>query len=1179
MRLRRIAILVAAAAAVAFVARRVDPRVAHVIPVVINLALAALFASTLRAGAEPMIARFARRERGSLEPELRGYTRRLTVVWVAFFVAMAAIAAGLSLAGWTTAWLVFALVGNYALIAALLVGEYLYRRRRFAICATRRLSRCGGTPPRSCGSGARDHAAAGGLRSRRRPARRPRRARAARDHGVALRRRRGRARPAASAGRHALQRCERTSAFLVTTCAAWCAGRTVVMPPTRLDADRDALRERYPEAHELDDALEAALDGAAPHWPPPALPDDLVAAILFTSGSTRVPRESAKTWARAVPRCDDLRADLRHPSGPLQGSRARSARSTCSGWRPRRWRRCAPAARSTRCARCSRPTWPSSRAAARKAGAPPLCLATTPLHLEHFHRSPAAPPAVARVIASTMPLARELAVAVERDWGARVDEIYGSTECGMLGARRPAVEDAFTLGAGLSLDIDADGAATASGAQLDAPVALDDRLAWRDVARRRFSLEGRRTDMVKVAGKRTTLAALGDHLRAIDGVEDGAFFPSAAQPGRLCALVVAPSLDEAEVRRRLAERIDPAFLPRPLIRVERLPRDERGKLALTELQRLVGEGRAGRRRRAVRPDRARARRRGRPSVASRALPRPSDRSGRPAARPGRERPARARVARRRLHARQVRRAGDARPALRARRRAARPRRGRVHDEAARRRRGEREPAMRDGVEARDPALPRWRRQRERGSPALMAFIAGVALRIGRRAASLMLPPICAYFMVFSRHARRASRDYMTRALGRPATWRDMYGQFHCFATTILDRVLWLAGRTDEYDVAMRGVEALDDALAYGRGCLLVGAHYGSFELLRVLATTRPGLSVRALMHPHNDRKLAGVLDRGRPCIPTRSSSSAVPRRCSRCARRSRAAPRGAARGPHDARRRHGRVRVPRRAGALPARPVQAGGRARRAGRAVQRRVEGRAALRGRVRGVRRGARRRDRRRGRALCALAGGRLPPLARELVQLLRFLGAMTRLACAARRADRAPAHALTLDEIAATLRAVDASRARFVEIRTIAALGTPIERRGTLSYARPGRLEMNVESPVAERMTIADGRMTVESRGTTRVVDLTRQEPLLAWIEGIRSTLAGDEATLRRYFEPTVAGTLDRWTLALVPRDARLRSLVARVTIAGERDRVRTIEVDEVSGDRSVTTIVPLSGDAAR
>jgi uncharacterized membrane protein len=79
-----------------------------------------------------MIARFARRERGTLEPELRGYTRNLTVVWVAFFIVMAAVAVSLSLVGWTVAWLAFALVGNYALIAALLVGEYLYRRRRFA---------------------------------------------------------------------------------------------------------------------------------------------------------------------------------------------------------------------------------------------------------------------------------------------------------------------------------------------------------------------------------------------------------------------------------------------------------------------------------------------------------------------------------------------------------------------------------------------------------------------------------------------------------------------------------------------------------------------------------------------------------------------------------------------------------------------------------------------------------------------------------------------------------------------------------------------------------------------------------------------------------------------------------------------------------------------------------------
>ena len=119
-------------AAIAAIARWVDPRVAHVLPVAVNLALAAAFAWTLRPGSTPMISRFARRERGQLEPELVGYTRRLTFVWVAFFVAMAAIALALSMSGWTAAWLAFVLAGNYALVAALLVGEYLVRRHRFS---------------------------------------------------------------------------------------------------------------------------------------------------------------------------------------------------------------------------------------------------------------------------------------------------------------------------------------------------------------------------------------------------------------------------------------------------------------------------------------------------------------------------------------------------------------------------------------------------------------------------------------------------------------------------------------------------------------------------------------------------------------------------------------------------------------------------------------------------------------------------------------------------------------------------------------------------------------------------------------------------------------------------------------------------------------------------------------
>ena len=132
MRPGKLAFWIAVAAAVAVATRLADPRWVHVLPVAINLALAAAFAWTLRSGSVPMVSRFAQRERGRLEPELVGYTRTLTIVWVAFFLAMAAVAAALSLAGWTLAWLAFALFGNYALVAALLVGEYLYRRRRYA---------------------------------------------------------------------------------------------------------------------------------------------------------------------------------------------------------------------------------------------------------------------------------------------------------------------------------------------------------------------------------------------------------------------------------------------------------------------------------------------------------------------------------------------------------------------------------------------------------------------------------------------------------------------------------------------------------------------------------------------------------------------------------------------------------------------------------------------------------------------------------------------------------------------------------------------------------------------------------------------------------------------------------------------------------------------------------------
>ncbi len=126
------AMLVAGIVILPWALRHFAPGLAYALPVAINLSLALLFASTLRARSEPMIARFARAERGTLEPDLAAYARRLTWVWVAFFVALAALAAWLAAAGHERAWIAFTSIGDYAAIAALFVGEFAYRRWRYA---------------------------------------------------------------------------------------------------------------------------------------------------------------------------------------------------------------------------------------------------------------------------------------------------------------------------------------------------------------------------------------------------------------------------------------------------------------------------------------------------------------------------------------------------------------------------------------------------------------------------------------------------------------------------------------------------------------------------------------------------------------------------------------------------------------------------------------------------------------------------------------------------------------------------------------------------------------------------------------------------------------------------------------------------------------------------------------
>jgi predicted LPLAT superfamily acyltransferase len=168
-----------------------------------------------------------------------------------------------------------------------------------------------------------------------------------------------------------------------------------------------------------------------------------------------------------------------------------------------------------------------------------------------------------------------------------------------------------------------------------------------------------------------------------------------------------------------------------------------------------------------------------------------------------------------------------------------------------------------------PAKAPWLKAPERGSRTATRFMKWLALRCGRRVARLMLYPICAYFLLFSPRTRSASREYLGCALGRPAHLSDLWRHTFTFAATVLDRVYFLDGQFDRFDIEMKGLDMLRRTLADGRGCLLIGAHLGSFELLRTLAVGYE-TPVSAVMYEDNAANITGVLNTLNPEIRSRT---------------------------------------------------------------------------------------------------------------------------------------------------------------------------------------------------------------------------------------------------------------------------------------------------------------------
>jgi acyl-coenzyme A synthetase/AMP-(fatty) acid ligase len=404
-------------------------------------------------------------------------------------------------------------------------------------------------------------------------------------------------------GRHVLNACTDRYRFTVGLAACLITGRVCLLPSThtpevigqlaRFAPDAFCLtddsrcdiglpRVHYPEGPPPQTEAEPAA-GAA--WTVPEIPVAQLAAIVFTSGSTGTPLPYKKTWGRLA-RCVRDGA----PRLGLADGKSHVLIGTVPAQHMYGFESTVLLALLSGNAFCTeRPFYPADIAAAVAAVPRPRVLVTTPVHLRTLLASDMGLPPMDLVVSATAPLSQDLARAVEAKFHATLLEIYGSTETGQIALRRTAETAAWRLWPGVRLKV-SNGRVLAHGGHVEQLTEMQDVIEI--TGDEEFLLHGRTADLVNVAGKRSSFGYLNAQLNAIPGVADGVFFlcdGSAGSTGveRLGAAVVAPTLNAAALTEHLRRRIDPVFLPRPLIFVERLPRNATGKLPQQELQRLA----------------------------------------------------------------------------------------------------------------------------------------------------------------------------------------------------------------------------------------------------------------------------------------------------------------------------------------------------------------------------------------------------------------------------------------------------------------------------------------------------------------------------------------------------------------------------------------------------------------
>lgn len=397
-------------------------------------------------------------------------------------------------------------------------------------------------------------------------------------------------------GQHLLNMCADRYRFTVGLGAAIVCGKVSLLPSTHTPETIRKMQAFAPDAFCLHDARNCSIDLPQLRYPEvpvavggdcavPMIDGEQLIAVVFTSGSTGTPVPHQKYWGPLV---HSVLAQARRIG--LSGT---ATAHTIMGTVPPQHMygfesTVLMALLGGRVLSGAQPFYPADIVAALEAVPAPRILVSTPVHLRMLLESGLALPEVALVLSATAPLSLFLARELESRFSAPVQEIYGSTETGSLATRQPTQTREWRLLKGVKLSRQGE-LMGASGAHLTRSIMLNDVIEpTHDDC---FLMHGRTSDLINIAGKRSSLAHLNHVLNSIAGVIDGAFYMPDAVPDdhvvRLAACVVAPALTAQQLLSTLREHIDPVFLPRPLLFVEALPRNSTGKLPTEALKNLI----------------------------------------------------------------------------------------------------------------------------------------------------------------------------------------------------------------------------------------------------------------------------------------------------------------------------------------------------------------------------------------------------------------------------------------------------------------------------------------------------------------------------------------------------------------------------------------------------------------